>query len=77
MEFALSKLKLTTIGISIGVIMKAMLARINFAEKDLPRAAEEPSGPYRPPHDPAFAEKMEKAESIMRRYRSTLRALSL
>lgn len=74
----MTKLKLTTIGTSTGVIIpKEMLARMNVEKGDVLYAVEAPDGSYRlTPYDPSFATKMEKAEDIMRRYRNTLRALA-
>ena len=71
-------LKLTTIGTSTGVVIpKEMLARLNVAKGDTLYATETPDGGYRlTAFDPGFADRMDKAESIMRRYRNTLRALA-
>lgn len=74
----MTKLKLTEIGASTGVILpKEMLARMNVGKGDTLYAIEFPDGSYRlTPHDPTSAEKMEKAEDIMGRYRNTLHALA-
>lgn len=74
----MTALKLTTIGTSTGVIIpKAMLDRMNVAKGDVLYAVETPDGSYRlTPYDPGFAEKMEKADDIMRRYRNTLKTLA-
>ena len=74
----MTSLKLTTIGTSTGVIIpKEMLARLNVSKGDVLYAVETPDGGYRlTPYDPAFAQKMEKAEDIMRRYRDTLHVLA-
>ncbi len=74
----MTKLKLTEIGTSTGVILpQEMLARMNVGKGDTLYAIESPDGGYRlTPHDPTFAEKMEKAEDIMSRYRNTLHALA-
>ena len=71
-------LKLTGVGTSTGVVIpKAMLARLNVAKGDVLYAVETPDGGYRlTPYDPAFAEKMERAEDIIKRYRNTLHALA-
>lgn len=71
-------LKLTGVGTSTGVVIpKAMLARLNVAKGDVLYAVETPDGGYRlTPYDPAFAEKMERAEDIMKRYRNTLHVLA-
>jgi putative addiction module antidote len=71
-------LKLTTIGASTGVVIpEEMLARMNLGKGDALYAVEAPDGSYRlTPYDPAFANKMEKADDIMRRYRNTLHVLA-
>ena len=71
-------LKLTAVGTSTGVIVpKEMLARLNVAKGDTLYATEMPDGGYRlTPFDPDFAARMEKADSIMRRYRNTLNVLA-
>ncbi len=71
-------LKLTTIGTATGVVIpKEMLARLNIAKGDTLYAVETAEGGLHLTHnDPGFAEKMEKAEAIMRRYRNTLHTLA-
>ncbi len=70
-------LKLTTIGSSTGVVLpKDVLARLKVAKGDTLYAVETADGGlHLTPYDPAFAERMAKAEDIMRRYRNTLRVL--
>jgi putative addiction module antidote len=72
------ELKVRRIGNSLGVVLpKAVIARLNIAKGEVLHLIEAPHGGYRlVPHDPAFAEKMAKAEDIMRRYRDTLHVLS-
>jgi putative addiction module antidote len=74
----MTALKLTTIGTSTGlVIPKDLLARLNVAKGDTLYAVETADGGLLlTPYDPAFAERMEKAEAIMRRYRNTLQTLA-
>ena len=74
----MTKLKLTAVGTSTGVIVpKEMLARLNVAKGDILYATKTPDGGYRlTPFDPDFAAKMEKADTIMRRYRNTLNILA-
>jgi putative addiction module antidote len=74
----MTTLKLTAVGTSTGVIIpKEMLARLNVAKGDALFVTEMPDGGYRlTPFDPGFADKMEKAGSIMRRYRNTLHVLA-
>ena len=72
------ELKVRKVGNSLGVVLpKEVIARLNSAEGAALYLTEAPDGGYRlVPHDPAFAEKMAKAEDIMRRYRDTLHVLS-
>ena len=74
----MTSLKLTAIGTSTGVIIpKEMLTRMNVGKGDTLYAVETSDGGYRlTPYDPDFAARMDKAESIMRRYRNTLHVLS-
>jgi putative addiction module antidote len=74
----MTTLKLTAVGTSTGVVIpKEMLARLNVRKGDVLYAVETPDGGYRlTPFDPGFAEKMDKAEDIMRRYRNTLNVLA-
>ena len=73
----MATLKLTAVGTSTGVVIpKEMLIRLNVAKGDALYAVETPDGYLLTPYDPAFSEKMDKAEAIIRRYRNTLHALS-
>jgi len=74
----MTKLKLTAVGTSTGVVIpKEMLSRLNVRKGDALYAVEMADGGYRlTPYDPDFAEKMDKADEIMRRYRNTLHALA-
>ncbi len=74
----MTTLKLTAVGTSTGVIIpKEMLARMNVAKGDSLFVVEAPDGSYRlTPYDPSFADKMKKADDIMRRYRNTLHVLA-
>ncbi len=71
-------LKLTAVGTSAGVIIpNEMLGRLNVAKGDTLFATEMLDSSYRlTPFDPDLADKMEKAGSIMHRYRKTLRVLA-
>ena len=71
-------LKLIAIGTSTGVVIpEEMLTRLNVAKGDVFYAVETPDGGYRlTPYDPDFAGKMDKAETIMGRYRNTLHFLA-
>jgi putative addiction module antidote len=74
----MTTLKLTAVGTSTGlVIPREMLKRLNVGKGDVLYAVETPDGGYRlTPFDPGFAEKMDKADDIMRRYRNTLHVLA-
>jgi len=74
----MATLKLTAVGTSTGVVIpKDMLARLNVGKGDVLYAVETPDGGYRlTPYDPGFAQTMDKAEEIMRRYRNTLHILA-
>ena len=74
----MNRLKLTAVGTSMGVVIpKEMLARLNVREGDVLYAVETAEGGYRlTPLEPGFAEKIEKADEIMRRYRNTLEVLA-
>lgn len=74
----MNSLKLTAIGTSTGVVIpKEVLTRLNVSKGDMLYLTETPDGGYRlTAYDPSFAEKMEKADSIMRRYRNTLNTLA-
>ena len=74
----MTKLKLTAVGTSTGVVIpKDMLARLNVTKGDVLYAVEEAGGTYRlTPFDPDFSQKMDKAVEIMQRYRNTLHVLA-
>lgn len=74
----MTTLKLTAIGTSTGVVIpKEMLARMKVQKGDVLYVVETADGGYRlTPYDPDFADRMDKAEDIMRRYRNTLKALA-
>ena len=74
----MNALKLKTIGTSTGVVIpKEMLNRLNVSKGDILYFTETPDGGYRVTvGDPGFADKMKKAEGIIRRYRNTLSALA-
>lgn len=69
---------LTAIGTSTGVVIpKEMLNRLNVGKGDTLYAVETSDGGYRlTAYDPNFAEKMDKADAIMKRYLNTLAVLS-
>jgi putative addiction module antidote len=72
------ELKVRKIGNSLGVVLpKEAIGRLHTAEGDRLFLLECPDGTYQlTPYDPAFEQKMAKAETIISRYRNTLHALS-
>ena len=71
------KLKITTVGNSAGVVLpKELLARLRLDKGDSLYVTELPDGIKLQAYDPAFAEQMDVAESVMRRRRTLLRKLS-
>jgi putative addiction module antidote len=71
-------LKVRKVGNSLGVVLpKEVVSRLRTSEGAKVFLLEGPNNTYRlTPLDPAFQEKMEKAEEIMSRYRNTLHVLS-
>jgi putative addiction module antidote len=71
-------LKLRKVGNSVGLVLpKEVLGHLRASEGQEVFLIEGPNNSYRlTSFDPAFREKMEKAEDIMARYRNTLRELA-
>lgn len=71
-------LKVRKIGNSLGLVLpKEVVSRLRANEGDEVFLLEGPNNTYRlTPFDPAFQQRMEKAEEIMARYRNTLHVLS-
>ena len=71
-------LKVRKVGNSLGLVLpKEVVSRLRAGEGDEVFLLEGPNNTYRlTPFDPAFQQKMEKAEEIMSRYRNTLHVLS-
>jgi putative addiction module antidote len=71
-------LKVRKVGNSLGLVLpKEVVSRLRTSEGKEVFLLEGPNNTYRlTPFDPAFQEKMEKAEDIMSRYRNTLHVLS-
>ena len=71
-------LKIRKVGNSLGLVLpKEVISRLRTAEGQDVFLLEGPNNTYRiTPFDPAFAQKMEKAEEIMARYRNTLHVLA-
>jgi putative addiction module antidote len=72
------ELKIRKIGNSLGVVLpKEAVNRLQAGEGDRLFLVEAPNGAYHlTPYDPAFENKMKKAEDIIGRYRNTLHTLS-
>jgi len=71
------KLKLITIGTSVGVILpKEALARLKVDKGDSIFLTEERDGFRITPFDPQFEKTMESARKVMKRRRNALRELA-
>ena len=71
------KLKVTTVGHSVGIILpKKLLAHLRLKKGDALYATELPDGIKLTPFDSKLAEQMEVAERVMRKRRTLLRKLS-
>lgn len=73
----IAKLKVTTIGNSVGIVLpKEILARLRVEKGDSLYATETPDGIELRAFDEEFADDMEMAEKIMRNNRDLLRKLA-
>ena len=73
----MTKLKITTVGSSAGVILnKEVMAKLHVKKGDSLFLTEAPGGFRITPYDPEFERQMNAAEEIMREDRDILRALS-
>ena len=73
----MTKLKITTVGASAGVILnKEVMAKLHVKKGDSLYLTEAPGGYRLTPYDPEFERQMNLAEEIMREDRDVLRALS-
>ncbi len=72
------ELKVRKVGNSLGVVLpKEVIHRLHAQDGQTLFLVEAPDGGYRlTPYDPAFEQKMAKAEAIIARYRNTLRVLA-
>ncbi len=72
------QLKVRKFGNSLGVVLpKEVVKRLHTGDGEPLFLIEAPDGSYRlTPYDPAFEEKMAKAEDIIHRYRDTLHVLA-
>ena len=72
----MTKLKVVTIGNSVGVTLpKEILQRLRVRKGDTLYATETPNGVEITPYDPEFAEQIEVAEDVMHEWRDVLRKL--
>ena len=72
------ELKVRKFGNSLGVVLpKSVIDRLHTRDGEALFLIEAPDGSYRlTPYDPAFKQKMAKAEDIISRYRNTLHVLA-
>jgi antitoxin component of MazEF toxin-antitoxin module len=72
--WGVAELKVRKFGNSLGVVLpKKVIKRLQSSEGKRLLLIEAPDGSYRlTPYDPAFEEKMAKADEIVERYRNTL-----
>ena len=72
------ELKVRKFGNSLGVVLpKSVIDRLHTRDGEALFLIEEPDSSYRlTPYDPAFEQKMAKAEDIISRYRNTLHVLA-
>ena len=72
----MTKLKIVTIGNSVGVTLpKEILERLRVQKGDSLYVVETPNGVEITPYDPEFAEQIEIAEDVMHEWRDVLRKL--
>jgi len=71
------KLKITTIGSSVGVVLpKEALARLKVEKGDQLALTEVPGGYELTPYDPNFETAIDASRKIAKRYRNALRQLA-
>ena len=71
------KLKLTTVGNSVGaVIPKEALAAMNVEKGDVLWLTKAPDGYRITPYDPEFEDQMDEARKIMKKRRAALKELA-
>lgn len=76
-EASAVKLKITTVGNSLGVVLpKELLAKLRVDKGDSLHVTELADGIKLDAYDPQFAEQMAVAEGVMRRRRTLLRKLA-
>ena len=73
----MAKLKLTTVGNSVGVVLpREILDKLRVQKGDSLYVLETPRGIELTPYDPEFARQMDLAEAIMREDRDALKKLA-
>ncbi|MBI2841517.1 MAG: AbrB/MazE/SpoVT family DNA-binding domain-containing protein [Acidobacteria bacterium] len=73
----MTKLKVTRVGNSLGVVLpKEMLRRLRIDKGDTLFALETSEGVELTPYDPVFEQQMDIAERVMREDRDVLRRLA-
>ena len=73
----MTRLKLTAIGNSAGVVLpKDVLARLKLEKGDSVYLTESPDGYRLTPYNPEFEQQMETARKIMKKRRAALRELA-
>lgn len=73
----MTKLRLTTIGNSAGLVLpKEVLARLKLDKGDAVYLTESPDGYRLTPYDPEFETQMTAARQIMKKRRAALRELA-
>ena len=71
------KVKVTTVGSSIGVVLpKEALNRMKAKKGDVLYLVETPDGYELTPYNKEFAEQLEATENVMGRFRNALRELA-
>lgn len=71
------KVKITTVGSSVGVVLpKEALHRMKAKKGDVLYLVETPDGYQLTPYDKNFVEQLEATETVMGRYRNALRDLA-
>jgi putative addiction module antidote len=73
----MSKLKLTAVGTSTGVVIpKEMLTRMKVGRGDFLHVSETAEGYLISPYDPAVAAQVEAGRELMKTYRDTFKVLA-
>ncbi len=73
----MAKVKLTTIGNSVGVILpRETLAKLNVEKGDTLHLVDTENGVELTPYDPEFEAEMQSVRRVMRRNREALRRLA-